>query len=211
MLTLSDRPAILSDVTTTISRRDQRKRENREALIQASANLFRAHGYEATTVDQIAAAARVSRRTFFRYFANKDAVVFPHADARLALFRAHLVAKPGETRFDAVRRACRAVGEEFARNREELVFQQQLIDSSVVLAARERALDRDWEGALADALLQGRRRTAAAARQARIAAGVVMGGMRAALREWYASGGTLEPEALTEQALAVVAGALEAS
>lgn len=53
----------------------QRKRERtRVALIAAALELFERQGYEATTIDQIAAAADVSPRTFFRYFSTKEEV-----------------------------------------------------------------------------------------------------------------------------------------
>jgi AcrR family transcriptional regulator len=53
----------------------QRKRERtRAALIAAALELFERQGYEATTIDQIAAAADVSPRTFFRYFSTKEEV-----------------------------------------------------------------------------------------------------------------------------------------
>ncbi|MFC4534376.1 TetR/AcrR family transcriptional regulator [Sphaerisporangium dianthi] len=52
--------------------RERKKRQTRLALVDAGFKLFLARGYEATTVDQIAAAVEVSPRTFFRYFGSKE-------------------------------------------------------------------------------------------------------------------------------------------
>jgi AcrR family transcriptional regulator len=43
-----------------------------DAIYDAAINLFSAKGFEATTVEEVAEAAGVSRRSFFRYFASKD-------------------------------------------------------------------------------------------------------------------------------------------
>ena len=44
----------------------------REAIWNAAIDLFTKQGFDETTVDDIAEAAGVSRRSFFRYFASKD-------------------------------------------------------------------------------------------------------------------------------------------
>jgi AcrR family transcriptional regulator len=54
--------------------RERKKLRTRATLIDAAMELCLRHGYENTTVEQIAAAADVSPRTFSRYFATKDAV-----------------------------------------------------------------------------------------------------------------------------------------
>jgi len=54
-----------------------RKRAQTHARIQSEAlRLFIAHGFDATTLDDIALAADVSRRTLFHYFASKEEIVF---------------------------------------------------------------------------------------------------------------------------------------
>src|SRR5262245_33983172 len=57
-------------------RRVTRRRLVRHELAAAALSLFRKHGYDAVTVDDVAAAVGFSRRTFFRYFASKEDLVF---------------------------------------------------------------------------------------------------------------------------------------
>lgn len=54
--------------------RERKKLRTRATLIEAAMELCLKQGYEHTTVEQIAASADVSPRTFSRYFATKDAV-----------------------------------------------------------------------------------------------------------------------------------------
>ncbi|MDV7134650.1 TetR family transcriptional regulator [Williamsia muralis] len=57
--------------------RTRRRTETRLQIQQAALDLFEQQGFELTTVDEIAASAGVSARTFFRYFATKeDSVLF---------------------------------------------------------------------------------------------------------------------------------------
>ncbi|MFB7409437.1 MULTISPECIES: TetR/AcrR family transcriptional regulator [unclassified Streptomyces] len=56
--------------------RERKKQRTREALIKVALELFTAHGYERTTVDEIVDTVEVSQRTFFRYFSSKEEVAF---------------------------------------------------------------------------------------------------------------------------------------
>ncbi|MEV6591307.1 TetR/AcrR family transcriptional regulator [Streptomyces acidicola] len=60
---------------TTMSLRERKKLATWRAIRDAALRLIDEQGYDATTVEQIAAAANISRATFFNYFAGKEAVV----------------------------------------------------------------------------------------------------------------------------------------
>lgn len=64
-----------------MSLRERKKQRTRAELQRHALRLFRDQGYAETTVDDIAAAAEVSRSTFFRYFGTKeDVLLFDNVD-----------------------------------------------------------------------------------------------------------------------------------
>jgi AcrR family transcriptional regulator len=66
-------------VENSIGRREEHKQRTRSALEQAAARLFEERGFAATTVRDIALAAGVGERTFFRYFPSKEDLVLQQA------------------------------------------------------------------------------------------------------------------------------------
>jgi AcrR family transcriptional regulator len=73
--------------------RARKKAATEEAIVDAAMRLFGRYGFGATTVDEIAAAAGVGRRTFFRYFPTKEDVVLDPRRVDRAFARAALRAR----------------------------------------------------------------------------------------------------------------------
>ncbi|WP_144123173.1 TetR family transcriptional regulator [Catellatospora sichuanensis] len=88
-----------------INRREQHKQHTRTALEDAALTLFARQGYEQTTVEEIAAEAGVSVRTFFRYYSSKQHVLFGDVGhERVDQLRGALTARPaGEAPLESVR------------------------------------------------------------------------------------------------------------
>jgi AcrR family transcriptional regulator len=85
--------------------RERKKAQTRRRLMQAAVRLAARRGWAETTVDDIAAAAGVSPRTFFRYFPTKVDVLFGDEPERMAILEGALRERaPGESVLAAVRR-----------------------------------------------------------------------------------------------------------
>lgn len=74
--------------------RERTRRAVRAELIEVAQRLFVENGFEETTVDQIAARASMSQRSFFRYFPNKDALVLGKYDALADSLEERLASRP---------------------------------------------------------------------------------------------------------------------
>lgn len=86
--------------------RERKKQRTRAMLLDAAIDLCRRQGFERTTVDQIAAVADVSPRTFSRYFATKEAIAFALIEEALDVAAVELAAQPADiNHLEAMHRA----------------------------------------------------------------------------------------------------------
>ncbi|MFJ5288449.1 MULTISPECIES: TetR family transcriptional regulator [unclassified Streptomyces] len=91
--------------------RERKKAATRLALQRAALRMFEENGYERTTVRDIAAAADVTERTFFRYFPSKEDLVLSEITDLLPPLRDEIRARPaGEPPLTAVLNALLALG-----------------------------------------------------------------------------------------------------
>src|SRR5260221_12247507 len=74
---------------------ERKRRAVRGELSEVALRLLTDRDFDSRTIDQIADAAGISRRTFFRYFASKEDVVFAFLDQWAGRLAAGIVARPG--------------------------------------------------------------------------------------------------------------------
>jgi AcrR family transcriptional regulator len=83
-------------VAMPIGLRERKKAQTYDAIMEAALDLFECNGYDATTVEDIAEAADVSPRTFFRYFDAKVDVIMHHKDDRGGELEALIAERPDD-------------------------------------------------------------------------------------------------------------------
>jgi AcrR family transcriptional regulator len=133
--------------------RDSKKRETKQRLSDVATRLFYARGFDAVTVEEIAAAANVSKMTVFNYFARKEDLFFDREDEVMLLLREALGERQkGQSSIDALRRLVDRLSEQkhpFARIDTQTVGWWRVVAASPSLKARLREVGDEAVEALA--------------------------------------------------------------
>ncbi|KUJ68522.1 TetR family transcriptional regulator [Streptomyces albus subsp. albus] len=141
-------------MATEMGLRESKKQETRQLISDCATRLFIEQGFEQTTIAEIAAAARVAKKTVTNYFPRKEDLALDHHEAfTQGLARTITERAPGQAPLDALVRAFRATlaehspvvgftGPAFAR----------MVADSPTLNTRLRELHDQREEALATAL-----------------------------------------------------------
>lgn len=177
----------MENKTSESQLRERKKAAIRSKVLEVAQKLFHQSGFDGTTIDQICNEALISKRTFFRYFKDKESLVFPHREEKLEAFILFLENhRDAQNPFDSLRVATRVFGSEYAKNKDSLRTQQTLILNSLSLVAREREIDQDWQKAIADALSARAGQVPGSDLWAQVLAGAIMGVVRSTMNFWFA-------------------------
>ena len=172
-----------SGATEPVSLRQRKKARTRAALVAAALELFDRQGYETTTIDDIAAAADVSPRTFFRYFTSKEEVALGDdlGPAMIGL----ITARPAdESILESVRHvAADSLAMTPPGDRDALLSRLRIVYRTPSLRARR------WEfqlemGRIAGAILAGRRGLPADDLDSRVTAAAAITTVEVAMDHW---------------------------
>nr|QIG97016.1 TetR family transcriptional regulator [Bradyrhizobium sp. 6(2017)] len=193
--------------TVTSGLRARKRRETRERLTRAAMALFLERGFEATTLDDIVAAADISRRTFFHYFASKEDVVFAwQEDGSTALIAAVAARPAAESMLQAAENAIAEMVRQL--DPREAVALARLKRDNPALQARDQVKYEKLERELADALLK-RAGNKADRMKARLVAMITTGAMRVGGDLWAADGAREKPELLAKRIFAAIRAIFE--
>lgn len=159
---------------------------SRRDLAEAAILEIETRGFATTTVEEIAAAAGYSPRTFFRQFSSKEDVVFFDLPDILSRLEALLDDRPA----DAWTAVCSVLMENCVRWEAEgqalAQHRTRLIHREPALYARFLELCEEWEEVIARIFAAERRKDPATDIPSRVLAGSVVAACRVALRVWIA-------------------------
>ncbi|WP_106396462.1 TetR family transcriptional regulator [Actinocorallia populi] len=184
--------------------RQRTRRAVRAELAELAMAMFVERGYDQTTVDDIAAAAGLSKRSFFRYFPAKEDVVFDEVEEVADRVAADIRARSGdEPAWDCLHAVLRRWNGEILDARRELTG-LRLIESSPALRARLHHRRDELRVRVGEALLQreGSELDVFTADLLTAAAGAALD---AADRAWLRSDGTADRGELVDRAFALLA------
>lgn len=203
----------MADASTNPSggSRVQNRERVRSRLAGAAIRLFAQQGFAETTVDEIAEAADVSRRTLFRHFPTKADIVFADHPERINRLQRYLDAPPADTPpLDVVFGAALATVPSFIDPPEFFLARHRLLRHTPELRNREQAYGLRYGAVLARCLKQRLAdETARDESGAIVSDGVIADVVSASIvtvvnraqRAWAASGGTTDPTEETQQGL----------
>ncbi|MGL5850971.1 MAG: TetR family transcriptional regulator, partial [Phycicoccus sp.] len=120
-------------------RREHRKRQTRQAISRAAVALFAERGFDGVTMLEIAAAADVAPRTLFRYFPDKEELLFTDERVVGTRLREALARRPAdESPAAATRAALAELGSLWKDRRDEGRLRRSIIEAAPALLARDR-------------------------------------------------------------------------
>src|SRR5216683_226926 len=178
--------------------RERKKLATRRGIRRVALDLIAERGFSHVTVEDIAAAADVSPRTFFNYFPSKEAVLFGADPGRAEELRARLVRDlPGRSALDVLR-VVLADQARWARQMKAAHADPQL---QAAQAAHMALAESRFAGALAERLGTDPDRDP----YPMVLASVAMGVLRATMSFWAGTGGAVPLEQLTDAAFQALA------
>jgi AcrR family transcriptional regulator len=164
--------------------RERKRRQTRERIADAAKTLFLERGFETTTVDEIAAAADVSKRSFFDYFPAKEDVISAWQDEFGLALAAAVLARPAGEPLTRVVEAALTSAITAATADPQMMAMGRLIHDTPALGARNQMKYTRLEQRLGDALIE-RAGSASDDLRLRLLAMIVVGALRVGTDRWH--------------------------
>ncbi len=189
--------------------RERRKALTAAELEAAAYRLFGERGFDNVTVDDIAAEADVSRRTFFRYFASKEDVLLADHFVQLARLREAMAARPpDEPIVTALRNALLSLSGDFEERKEMIIIRGRLMRDTPSLQARSLVHQKLWEDAMQEMVADRLGVDPVKDLRPGVVSAATLAAMRVAFTNWLTAGCCDDLIEMTTEALDLLDGGL---
>jgi AcrR family transcriptional regulator len=169
---------------------ERRREQTRTAIADAAVELFIERGFAETTMEDVAEAAGVSRRTAYRYFPSKGDLVFEQPRRWLGHFDAEIATRhPGESMREVCRRGLMAVAKLIDSSSRSVLPAYVVFSATPSLRGANGRIQDDWFERLVDLLTPSRPSGAARRLQIATIAGALVGTTTMLVAMWAAEPG----------------------
>src|SRR5262245_7986709 len=180
----------------------RRHLQTRTDIADAAVALFVDHGYVETTMEAVAEAAGVSRRTAYRHFPNKEDLVFEQPRRWISLFNETVASVAAEETLRVrVRRGLLAVAERIQSTASSVLPAFSVYAATPALRGRNGRIQDEWFERYLELLTPARRTSPARVLQIGVIAGSYVGVTTMLLSTWAAGQPETEMVAMTRVAL----------
>lgn len=185
--------------------RDIARTAIRAELAQVAFGLFLRDGFDRVTVNDLAAAAGVSRSTFLRYFGSKEDAVLGAFDSQGEQVADALRGRTkDEDDWTALRRALDTVVKPHREDPAGALAMTRLVRDTPALCARRLEKQSGWRPLLATALAERAGLSQSAALGPSVLAAAALDCLNIAVEHWTASDGQLDLDALLDEAFSTL-------
>src|SRR5262245_17308758 len=169
---------------------ERRRDQTRTAIADAAVELFIERGFAATTMEEVAEAAGVSRRTAYRHFPTKDDLVFEQPRRWLGHFDAEIAIRhPGESMREVCRRGLLAVARLIDSTATSVLPAFAVYSATPSLRGANARIQDDWFERLVELLTPSRPPSASRRLQIGTIAGALVGTTTMLVAMWAAEPG----------------------
>jgi AcrR family transcriptional regulator len=195
-------------MTSTPNLHEQRRRSTHEALRRAALASFASKGFANVTVTELARAAGVTERTFFRHFPTKEAVLFQDYETQVEWLSEALAQRPAsESVFDAVLASVASFPHDLEVVRQAATARTELI-SAERIAGHLRVVQSSFAGVITDFIKKRYSDTSDIDLVAEVAGATLAAALVVAVENWGRNGCTGDLGEITAAAMNLVRSGL---
>ena len=201
---------VILDHGPLLKRRERNKQLLRQRLRERALHLFRSHGYEATSVQQIADAADTAKATFFNYYPTKEHLLAEfHMTSVREILASHAQMSFSDTR-QSLLALTRAAMRWPEREPELTAAIVRNLWGSPVLADSDRALGEIFTDTLRNILRSGvARRELARDLDMNVAIALIMSVLNGSVLDWVMEGQAFNLSAAATKRMSTLLRAFE--